>query len=103
MLWDLIQQVQLSEHRESTLTLERRVRKLEKELHATKESLHNLTSILESRFGEGLSRVPEVCLEDPEEDPGTRTALKAKKHHARKTRDELLKERIQKARQKRTR
>lgn len=100
MLWDLIQQVQIRDHQENALSLERRVKKLEKELHATKESLHNLTKILESKFGEGLSNIPDHIPEIPEIN---RPAQKAKTNRdpSIKTRDELLKEQIRKAKLKR--
>jgi chaperonin cofactor prefoldin len=62
MLWDLIQQVQLSHRRAESETLdhraeslERRVLRLEEELIRTRGQLRALTELLERRFGEDLN------------------------------------------------
>lgn len=62
MLWDLIQQVQISaadsKGKEATNRaelLERRVLRLEEELLNTRGQLRRLTEILEERFGEDLN------------------------------------------------
>ncbi|MSR43643.1 MAG: hypothetical protein EXS29_07125 [Pedosphaera sp.] len=62
MLWDLIQQVQISaakskgtEAADHAKQLERRVLRLEEELLVTRNQLRRLTEILESRFGEDLN------------------------------------------------
>ncbi|MDF7823251.1 hypothetical protein P4B35_04450 [Pontiellaceae bacterium B12227] len=96
MLWDLIQQMQISEHQENTFSLERRVQKLEKELHATRESLLNLTRVLETKFGEGMDDVPDRV-------EGELMPKYAKAHVKRpntlQTRNQLLKQQIQRAKQ----
>jgi chaperonin cofactor prefoldin len=62
MLWDIIQQVQISSAesrgREATNRaeqLEHRVLRLEEELLTTRSQLRRLTEILEQRFGEDLN------------------------------------------------
>lgn len=96
MLWDLIQQVQLSEHKETTLSLERRVKKLEKELLATKESLLNLTMVLEAKFGEGLSSIPDFR-EESEKSQTIKAPIRNVRNHSFKTRNDRLQEQLQKA------
>ena len=62
MLWDLIQQAQISSTESKSRAassraeeLERRVARLEEELLATRSQLRRLTEILEQRFGEDLN------------------------------------------------
>lgn len=62
MLWDLIQQAQISaeqskgnEATDRAELLERRVLRLEEELLTTRNQLRRLTEILEERFGEDLN------------------------------------------------
>ena len=62
MLWDLIQQAQISSAESKSRAassraeeLERRVARLEEELLATRSQLRRLTEILEQRFGEDLN------------------------------------------------
>lgn len=97
MLWDLIQQVQLSDQQSYTESLERKVNRLEKELHVTNESLRYLTEILEQKFGEGLSSIPDFGQEPEVED--TNHPPKVKSTHALETRDQLLKKQIQRSKQ----
>ncbi len=62
MLWDLIQQAQISaaqskgnEATDRAELLERRVVRLQEELLTTRNQLRRLTEILEERFGEDLN------------------------------------------------
>lgn len=54
LLWDLIQQSQLSDHGERAISLEERVARLERELRHTQSVLQNALMILEERLGEDL-------------------------------------------------
>ncbi len=47
LLWDLMQESQISEQKERSDSLEGRVSQLENELHETRLLLHKLVSILE--------------------------------------------------------
>ena len=47
LLWDLMQESQISEQKERADSLEGRVSQLENELHETRLLLHKLVSILE--------------------------------------------------------
>lgn len=51
LFWDLMQQSQISEHRDRADSLDGRVIRLERELHQTKSQLHGLIVILEKEFG----------------------------------------------------
>jgi hypothetical protein len=62
MLWDLIQQAQISDAKRKGEVatgradqLERRVRRLEEELLTTRSQLRRLTELLEAKFGEDLN------------------------------------------------
>lgn len=52
--WDMIQQSQISEHRNRAETLEMKVQYLEKDLLQTQCLLRNLIIRLEEKFGEDL-------------------------------------------------
>lgn len=54
--WDLLQQSQISTHREHAENLELRVRWLENELNRTQTLLRELILRLENRMGEDLDR-----------------------------------------------
>lgn len=54
LFWDLIQQSQISEQRDRSWSLERRVAELERELDATRLLLQRLLKRLESSVGEDL-------------------------------------------------
>lgn len=54
LIWDLIQQGQLSSHATRAESLEQRMRQLEDELDHTRGALHRLLLALEHRFGEDL-------------------------------------------------
>lgn len=54
LFWDLIQQSQISEQRETAATLEARVGRLERDLHHTNEVLHRLVVLLEEQYGQDL-------------------------------------------------
>ncbi|HNY26831.1 MAG TPA: hypothetical protein PKH31_05570 [Candidatus Sumerlaeota bacterium] len=54
-IWDLIQQSQISDQRAQADSLEERVRRLEQELDATRQLVHQLLVRLEERFGEDLN------------------------------------------------
>lgn len=54
LFWDLIQHGQISEARDHTASLERRVEWLETELERTNETLVMLLKTLEQRMGEDL-------------------------------------------------
>ena len=56
LFWDLIQQGQISEQRDRSWSLERRVEGLERELDATRQLLQTLLKRLESSVGEDLDR-----------------------------------------------
>ncbi len=47
LFWDLIQQSQISEQRDTSATLDARVERLERDLHHTNEVLHRLVVVLE--------------------------------------------------------
>jgi hypothetical protein len=53
LVWDLIQQSQLSGHEERATSLEERGEQLERELR-TQSALHDALMILEKRLGEDL-------------------------------------------------
>ena len=54
LIWNLIQQSQISDQRDQTASVEQRVASLEQELRNTQENLLRLLHILEQRFGEDL-------------------------------------------------
>ncbi len=54
LLWDLVQQSQISDQREKAGDLDARVRLLEGELQRTQRTLHDLVVLLEKRFGEDI-------------------------------------------------
>lgn len=54
MLWDLIQQYQLSNRKEEVESLDQRVAQLENDLWATRMLLDKLMRRLEDRFGEDI-------------------------------------------------
>jgi len=54
LFWDLIQQSQISQQRDKSWSLERRVEGLERELDATRRLLQQLLSRLETQIGEDI-------------------------------------------------
>lgn len=54
MIWDLIQQVQLSNASNQREDLETRVQRLESQLRSTNNTMVELLKLLERRFGEDL-------------------------------------------------
>jgi|SaaInlStandDraft_6_1057023.scaffolds.fasta_scaffold407533_1 hypothetical protein len=54
MIWDLIQQVQLSNASNQREDLETRVQRLESQLRSTNNTMVELLKLLEKRFGEDL-------------------------------------------------
>jgi hypothetical protein len=54
LFWDLIQQSQISQQRERSWSLERRVQELERDLDATRNLLHVLLRRLETELGEDI-------------------------------------------------
>ena len=54
MIWDLIQQVQLSNASNQREDLETRVQRLESHLRSTNNTMVELLKLLEKRFGEDL-------------------------------------------------
>lgn len=56
LFWDLIQQNQISNVRDRSESLERRIDRLEEELRSTRALLHTLLERLEKHFGEDLNR-----------------------------------------------
>jgi hypothetical protein len=54
LFWDLLQQSQLSEHRNRADTLERKVHYLEQDLSNVQTVLRNLIIRLEEKYGEDL-------------------------------------------------
>jgi len=56
LFWDLIQQSQISEQRDTTATLDARVERLERDLHHTNEVLHRLVVLLEEQYGQDLDQ-----------------------------------------------
>ncbi len=54
MLWDLIQQCQISNRHNEVKSLEQRVQSLESELYTTRSLLETLMQRLEQRLGEDL-------------------------------------------------
>jgi hypothetical protein len=54
LIWNLIQHGQITENRSRSETIERRLERLEDELHRTNESLISLMKALEVRFGDDL-------------------------------------------------
>lgn len=72
MLWDIIQQVQISNRRAESETLEsralsvdRRIQRMEEELLKTRDQLRRLTEVLEQRFGEDLNTDGKIGRVDP--------------------------------------
>ena len=56
LFWDLMQQSQIKEQRETSATLEARVDRLERDLHQTREVLHRLVVVLENQCGQDLDQ-----------------------------------------------
>ncbi len=56
LIWDLIQQGQISDATSRAESTEKRVERLEAELHRTNQTLMQLLKALELRFGEDLDR-----------------------------------------------
>ena len=56
LIWDLIQQGQISEASSRAESLEQRVARLEIEIRQTNDTLLRLLKALETRFGEDLDR-----------------------------------------------
>ena len=56
LIWDLIQQGQISDASSRADSLEQRVSQLEAEIRRTNETLIRLLRALETRFGEDLDR-----------------------------------------------
>jgi len=54
LFWDLMQQSQISDHRDRADSLESRVEFLEGQLHRTQTQLHHLVGILEKEFGKDI-------------------------------------------------
>lgn len=54
-LWDIVQQVQLSNHHSKAESLEARVAELEERLDTTVEAFATLLKVLETKFGEDLN------------------------------------------------
>ena len=54
MLWDLIQQFQISNRKDEVESVEQRVAQLENDLWATQQLLDKLMRRLEDRFGEDI-------------------------------------------------
>ena len=54
LIWDLIQQGQISDASNQTASLEQRVSQLEVEVRQTNDTLMRLLKALETRFGEDL-------------------------------------------------
>jgi len=54
LLWNLLQQSQISQQTSRTGTLEQRVVRLESELHRTRSMLHQLIKKLETKFNEDI-------------------------------------------------
>ncbi len=56
LIWDLIQQGQISDASSRAASLEQRVSRLEAEIRQTNDTLMRLLKALETRFGEDLDR-----------------------------------------------
>ncbi len=56
LIWDLIQQGQISDASSRAESLEQRVSQLEVEIRQTNDTLMRLLKALETRFGEDLDR-----------------------------------------------
>ncbi len=56
LFWDLIQQSQISEQRDTAATLDARVARLERDLQHTNEVLHRLVVVLEQQYGQDLDQ-----------------------------------------------
>ena len=56
LFWDLIQQSQISEQRDTAATLDARVARLERDLQHTNEVLHRLVVVLEEQYGRDLDQ-----------------------------------------------
>ncbi len=56
LFWDLIQQSQISEQRDTAATLDARVARLERDLQHTNEVLHRLVVVLEEQYGQDLDQ-----------------------------------------------
>lgn len=60
LLWDLIQQSQISEQQHKASSLEQRVERLERDLAQTRRLLHALLQRLESHLGEDIDKDGKV-------------------------------------------
>ncbi len=56
LFWDLIQQSQISEQRDTAATLDARVARLERDLQHTNEVLHRLVVVLEEQYGQDIDQ-----------------------------------------------
>jgi hypothetical protein len=56
LLWDLLQQSQISEQRGKATSLELRLDQLERDLDQTRRLLHTLLQRLENHFGEDINK-----------------------------------------------
>ena len=54
LLWNILQQSQISQQCSHTGTLEQRIVRLESELHRTRSLLHQLVKKLETKFNEDI-------------------------------------------------
>lgn len=54
LFWDLMQQAQISKHRQQAMTLEERVNYLEEELTNTREMLFKTLKVLEEYTGKDI-------------------------------------------------
>lgn len=54
LLWNLLQQSQISQQCSRTGTMEQRIVRMEKELHSTRSLLHQLIRKLETKFNEDI-------------------------------------------------
>lgn len=54
LFWDLMQQSQISEHKDRADSLEDRVNRLESQLHQTRCQLHDVIVILEKELGKDI-------------------------------------------------
>ncbi len=56
LFWDLLQQSQIHDTQDKAADLQERVARLERELERAWRVIHELTMILEQRFGEDLDK-----------------------------------------------
>ncbi len=60
LFWDLMQQSQIREQRDTAATLEARVERLERDLQHTNEVLHRLVVVLEEEYCQDLDQVGKI-------------------------------------------